>query len=414
MRKRNVGKICIPIMMWCALWLSYTLILPENQMEVSKKMHTERQIFDPNLNHDYETMFEKVDRLDKLWNATHFTPSEKLHVFTFADNPQRSHRMICQAAATLASFSTKNHVLHVLGWNNSMHYSDGTATELRLPKLDNRSRAFRKKFAWMSYLSKHYKRLWDIGDDDLILFIDDDVLVQDDVAKIRNVYMRAFKNRRGLLFNGEIGCYPIDKERNDQYYIRYKAKSIEIVSSKNVCGLIMRNALGSGPYKGLNSGIYVADPISLRRFFQSVAKILNDDIYDENDDQALAQRAAAQFPEYNRIVTDSNAELSYLWYNGNYFGKDAAVHDSPRNASDCTKAWLLPNGKPRLHEQTDKAPIMLHFASNRARPSMEGCFRALLNSQDLKKLPPHLYFLDADRKQKIKLSSYCRSVFFEA
>lgn len=406
--------------MWSVLWISSILLLyfvftkcyVQTQYEANTN-HV-KLIFNPNLNHDVNTMFEKIDKLDELWNQKEFIPSEKLHVFTFADNPKRSHKMICEAAATLSSFSSENHVLHVLGWDGSMMYSDGTPTELRLPAgLDARSKAFRKKFAWMTYLSKHYKRLWNIGENDLILFIDDDMLFQDDVSKIRDIYIRALNNKRGLLFNGDTTCYPIDTERNGQYYVRYNAKSLEIISSKNVCNLIRENAFGGGNFMGLNSGVYVADPISLERFFKSVAKILNDDIYAENDDQALAQRAAAQFPNYNRIVTDANSELSYLWYNGNRFGKDAVFKKSPQDFPTCSDSWLLPNGQPRPQEDSHKVPIMLHFASNQARPSMDGCFRALLKKQDLKKMPPHLVFLDADRKQEIQLASYCRKIFLE-
>ena len=314
----------------------------------------------------YEEDAEDDERLGEPIDA------QRLHVFTFNDKDGG----LCGLAGSAAHFGRLQQV-HVLGFKGSMAYFDGTPC--RCEKMNSLMR----KIFWMEHIAKtHGTNVSMVGKDDLLMFVDGfDVIVQSDMrTEVVRLFKKIMKGRRGVLFQGEKNCFPFDKVRkrgggwesfwgNPLCVHTSVDEEPRVVDFRDTCEIMSRLAPTEGPYRWINSGGYVGDPVSLLAFFKGLAETMQRVKFP--DDQAQAQLVQMLFPRIN-VKVDSSAEI---WFSFQNFD-DGDVPRINATTERCDADYIL-DGMPPRNRLTGSLPMMMHFNGN-GKPFLGSCISAVM------------------------------------
>jgi hypothetical protein len=298
-------------------------------------------------------------------------------VFTFADRlktdrpityKKKTINSICLLGASLQKYGIQ---LNVLGWNQSIHFADGTSCTsdgCEVAEEDSPQSHARKIF-WQHNLSQKYQE-YGIHDDDLILFMDAyDVLMLSDPTRLTELYLRHTRNKRGIVFNGEPTCGNSfllwgsygKLLRGQKYQVQLRVdEEPRIFTGHEMCTVMMSktlmNSVSNGPFFGLNSGLFIGDAKSLQQFFAKIMEVRATINFEYHGDQFLYQLAYLRYPEIN-ILIDTDASLfytfSYLFRPGDVTG---ILFDK------CSKNFLQGKKNKVIVRYTHETePVFMHF-----------------------------------------------------
>lgn len=321
-----------------------------------------------------------------------FTPRH-VHVFAFSNVGGWG---LCALASSLQHFGQ---TLNVLGLDQSSTFFDGTSCNC------SGNFGFQKKFWWMQYVLEQRVKAG-IADDDLIMFLDGwDSVAQSSLSDVVQRYVQVMGGRRGVLFQGEKNCFPFDafKPRGGGWQVfwgtkvcvqRSVAKAPEQVDGRELCDLMSGMAPTAGPYRWINSGGYLADPVSLVAFFRANRK--TEELVKTDGDQTYAQLVQMLYPRI-QIRVDSSASIWFAFQNF-----DAGdVPRVNRTTEACDPDYLM-NGTAPRNALTGTSPMLLHFNGN-GKPYQGSCSRAIVQRVAKKE---HFLF-DYDRQKRVPLGAMC-------
>ncbi len=298
----------------------------------------------------------------------------RVHIFTFAD---KRFNHVCALAGTVAAF---NHQLNLLG------------TESK----DMLFHPFTKKFLWMQY-AVHSPPL-DISD--LILFVDGfDTIVQCNISDLPNVFYKLTNNSPGIVFSGENNCWPFNRNngaKNVSYMIRMSATDEPMfIKKENMCTFLKDRQKNAGPYRYLNSGAYVGDVASIRRFFQLANTLVKNNF---TDDQLISQLIFAQNPNIN-IIIDTKAEI-FLSFHGI---KRGDINEVDTIMHKCRPGYFDSMKNPSKNNLINKTAFIVHFngPSKKFAPScMNEIQRTIVSKTNFS-------FFDVDRNVTVSAANAC-------
>ncbi|OQS05646.1 hypothetical protein THRCLA_20562, partial [Thraustotheca clavata] len=357
-------------------------------------------------------VIESNDDTQHLRHKPHFRP-RKLRFLTLADLPKPQ---ICVMASALYE---QGYPLDVLAWNNSEKFFDGTSCgDPCTPNTDNNFRhGQQKKLYWLVHYFQNHP---DLHDDDLVLYNDAwDVIVQDDISRLPDLFLKHTNGKRGVIFNSEPACGDSFAAK-DEYAKILRETEFEVrldttypprkVFGESICNLIAAktalNTKVAGPNWSLGSGGILGDVRSIRAFLARVEQVRqeHEDLVASGTsvsfqgDQIAFQLAYVRFPEINAKV-DASGEiflvLSYLVAQGDleYFDPN----------DGCTSGFLH-NNKPSTLTWFQGTPVFIHFPGD-YKKLFGSCEE--LAAVSVRAVSPGKYFNDIDRTSKVAIHDVC-------
>nr|AIG56501.1 secreted protein [Achlya hypogyna] len=364
-------------------------------------------------------MFSRQDKLAvpppaaaRMRQNDEFRPRE-LRFLTLADLVRGE---ICVMASKLFSHG---YPMDVLAWNHSTTFFDGTSCGP--PCSAEKNGEFRhgqqKKLHWLLHYFVHSP---DLHDDDLVLYNDAwDVVVQNDPSVLPHLFLKHTGGVRGVIFNSEPSCgdsftLPSDYARTlrESFFevrldMSYPPRKIR---GDNICNLIAAktaiNSKVAGPNWSLGSGGILGDVKSIRAFLLRVDQVRREQealaatgvsVAFEGD-QVAFQLAYVRFPEINAKV-DTSGEIflvvSYLVAEGDleFF-----------NPKTGCEVGFMKSNRPSTLSWFQGPPVFLHFPGD-FKSMFPSCER--LAAEHVRDLHPGKYFVDVDRKTKVKIHDVC-------
>jgi hypothetical protein len=343
----------------------------------------------------------------------------RTHLFSFADSPKQQ---VCLLAAGAAQYGYE---VNMLGWNKSESFADGTSCGEPCKLKHDVMKAHERKIYWQHDLTQKYAE-YGIHDDDLIVFTDAfDVLIQSDPGRIADLFLQQTRNRRGVVFNGEptigssfllTGDYG-DRLRRGQYEVRLATdQSPRNVSGNDLWKLMaaktLMTAASNGPFFGLNSGIFVGDPVSLRTFFEHVLEVKKT-MTDTRGDQILYQVAYVRYPELNMVV-DTAASISYVQsylYRPGDVNLFSTRQEGNKTVTTCLAEEYLTAATPgsKIRFGTDSEPVFMHFPGDFKPMYGTTCWKPTWTALAATIGANTTGIRDFDRGQHVPLSAFCKA-----
>uniref|UniRef100_A0A7S4FRH3 PLOD1-3-like GT domain-containing protein n=1 Tax=Eutreptiella gymnastica TaxID=73025 RepID=A0A7S4FRH3_9EUGL len=226
-------------------------------------------------------------------------------------------------------------------------------------------------------------------EDELVVFMDAyDVLMQRPAGHLLEAYRRQTQpspRAPRVIFSADTQCWPF----NNNYTIRTRVPWDP--DALPVCSRFAARA--SGPFKYLNSGIFMA-PVKDLRDMYSAAQYWNAEV----DDQALLALTALQS---SHIAWDATAAMFLPLVPSNQYVKRHRRRITERGF--CTADYFQ-NGVPAKVISTGTVPSLLHFNGGSKRQYLTACQTRLFQEFPY---PSHGSLWDMDRGVFVNLSTVC-------
>jgi hypothetical protein len=171
-------------------------------------------------------------------------------------------------------------------------------------------------------------------------------------------------------------------------------------------------ASSNGTFFGLNSGIFVGDSVSLRKFFEYVIEVRKSVKYTLGD-QILYQIAYLRYPELNMVV-DTDASISYVQsylYRPGDVDLFSTRKEGNKTVTTCLADEYLTAATPgsKVHYGADTEPVFMHFPGNYKLMYDATCWKPMWSALAETISTNTTGIRDFDRGKFVPLSAFCKA-----